>query len=236
MRIAVCDDNAIDREIVCSMLKECCSEADIQLDLAVYSTGLVLVDDVVDGEWFDVIFLDIYMDDDLGIDIAHRLRDQNYDGEIVFLTASADFAIDGYKVSAAGYILKPLSIEKLNDVLTRVSRNIHEETYAIRQRSALIRVPLSEIMYVESNNNRCILHRSNGTDYTIYKRLGQIEEELTDKRFLRCAQSYIVNMDYVQSVDKMFHLTTGEVVLIRQRSLKAIKETYFNYMKERRRS
>ena len=233
MRIAVCDDNPIDRGIVCSLLEQVFAndEALAETSLEAYDNGLVLLDEVRDGEWFDVILLDIYMQGHLGIDVAHRLRAIGYDGAIVFLTATSDFAIDGYEVSAAGYIVKPATVERLTEVLGRVNKVMREKSYSVRQRSALKRIPLAEISFIESSNNKCILHRSNGEAYNIYKRLDKSEEELAgDDRFLRCAQSFIVNMDYISQVDKSFYLTTGDIVLIRQRSLKAIQQTYYNYI------
>jgi DNA-binding LytR/AlgR family response regulator len=79
---------------------------------------------------------------------------------------------------------------------------------------------------VESRNNVCILHCSNGREYTIYKKLSEIETQLGDSRFLRCHQSYLVNMSYIAKADKQFELTTGDVVLIRQRNQKEIRSIY----------
>lgn len=232
MRIAICDDSSLDREIICDMLRSVFSESQMTPELAPYESGINLADDIQDGVWFDVIFLDIYMTDHLGIDIAHKLRSIGYDGEIVFLTASSEFAVDSYDVNAAGYILKPISFDKLTRVVEKISKNFDERTYAVRQRSSVVRVPLTEILYVESSNTKCILHRTDGTDYIIYKKLDEIELELGDKRFLRCHQSYLVNMDHVKQVDKAFHLTTGEMVLIRQRNLKSIRQNFLDYAAE----
>lgn len=230
MRIAICDDNDIDREIAREMLERGFGALGMSPEIGVYSDGVVLIDDIRDGDWYDIIFLDIFMEKMLGIDVAHRLRELGYDGEIVFLTASADFAIPGYDVSAAGYIVKPIDENKLRELLKRVTRTISESTYAIRKRSVMIRVPLGEIMYVESSNSKCILHRSDGNCFNIYKKLDEIEAELKDRRFLRCSQSYIVNMDHVVKIDKSFELKNGEIVLIRQKSLKAIQEAYAEYI------
>ena len=236
MRIAVCDDNEIDREIVCTLLQRVFEEDSVQPApaLEAYENGLVLLDDIRDGDWFYIILLDIYMQDHLGIDVARKLREAHYTGAIIFLTASSDFAIDGYDVEAAGYILKPATVERLSEVLTRVIRAIEERSYPVRRRNAMHRVPLREILYIESVNNRCILHRQNGESYNIYKRLDEIESELSDPRFLRCSQSFIVNMDYIIKVDRSFYLTTGDIVLIRQRSLKSIQQAYYDYLASNR--
>lgn len=236
MRIAICDDSALDRDIIQELVTYSFSQAQLHAELVPYDSGINLIDDIQDGMEFDIVFLDIYMDDHLGIDVARRLRQLDYPGEIVFLTASPDFAIDGYDVAAAGYILKPISVEKLNNIIDRIARNFDEHTYTIRQRSKVVRLPLRDILYAESSNNKCILHRTDGTDYTVYKKLDEIEAELNDKRFLRCSQSYLVNMDHIRQADKSFLLTSGDVVLIRQRDLRAIRQTYLDYAAEKKRS
>lgn len=229
MRIAICDDSPFDRELIRDLLRRYFSGVQSRPDLVFYDSGINLVYDLQEGGWFDAVLLDIYMNDHLGIDIARQLRQEGFRGEIVFLTASPDFAVDSYDVTAAGYLLKPISYEKLVRVMDRITRGLDEGTYAVRQRSRVIRVPLGEILFVESSNSKCILHRSDGTDYTIYKRLDEIQAGLNDPRFLRCHQSYLVNMDHVQQVDKQFILSSGDAVLIRQRDLKSIRQAYLTY-------
>ena len=86
-------------------------------------------------------------------------------------------------------------------------------------------------MYVESHNSQCILHQVGKKTYTIYKKLGEIEQELTAPCFLRCHQSFLVNMNYIKAVDKDFTLTNDEVVLIRKKELKELRQAYFDYKK-----
>ena len=112
MHIAVCDDSAFDRELIVELLHIYFAQKPFQYKLAQYNSGINLVCDVEDGCWFDIIFLDIYMNGLLGIDAAHKLRALGFDGAIIFLTASADFAVDSYDVAAAGYLLKPHSFDK----------------------------------------------------------------------------------------------------------------------------
>ncbi len=230
MRVAICDDTPIDREIMMDLLHDYAIQKGIPIEIVEYERGMDLLYDMEDGSWFDLIMLDIYLGDTLGIHVAHRLREMQYNRSIVFLTASPEFAIDSYDVHADGYILKPHGYTKLSKVMDYITRNMDISVYQIRQRSTIIHIPLHEILYIESNNSKCILHRSTGKDYVIYKTLNQIEQELNDKRFLRSHQSYLVNMDYIQQVDKQFHLTTGDTVGIRQRTLKAVRQAYLDYV------
>ena len=92
MKIAICDDNSLDRELICDLLRVYFSEKPFTLEIAHFENGINLL--------HDIIFLDIYMDSLLGIDVAKQLRDRDYRGEIVFVTASSDYAVDGYEVQA----------------------------------------------------------------------------------------------------------------------------------------
>lgn len=229
MNIAICDDSFLDRELFIYLLESYFSDKTIAHNIDEYENGIQLLYEVEDGRAYDVIFLDIFMEKILGIEVAKRLRKLNYNGQIIFLTASSDFAVDSYEVNASGYLLKPLNYEKLSSVIDRTINNIQANTYHIRRRNSFIIVPYDEILYVESNNSKCILHRFGGTNYVIYKKLGQIEDELNDERFLRSHQSYLVNMDYIVQVNRQFELVTGESVLIRQRNLKEIRSIYLDY-------
>ncbi len=230
MRIAICDDDKLDRDIIRELLQLYLEEKSIACEISEYEGGRNLIYEVQDGGFFDLVILDIYMEDMLGIDVARRLRELRYGGEIVFLTTSSAYAVDGYEVGAAGYLLKPHSYRKLSATMDRVLQDAAVQAYYVHNRSAVIRIPHSEILYVESSNTKCLLHRTDGTVYTVYKRLDQVEAELGDPRFLRCHQSYLVNMNEVQEADREFVLTSGDVVPIRQRGLREIRQAYLDYI------
>lgn len=229
MQIAVCEDNEIHRDIMEHFLNRYASERSLSFALVPYKYGRSFLCDIENGAYFDVTFLDIYMEDAMGNEIAHKLRKMGYQGEIVFLTASPDFALESYDVDAGGYLLKPLDYEKFRRVMDRVTRNIAPNTYQIRQRSTVTKVFYHEILYVESSNSKCMLHTSSGRVYTLYKTLNTIETELGDRRFLRCHQSFLVNMDYIRQVGKQFTLANGEIIPIRQRGVRPVRQAYMDY-------
>lgn len=230
MRIAVCEDNEIHRDIMEHLLNRYSSERSISFEFVPYEYGINFLYDMEEGAYFDIVFLDIYMEDTMGNEIAHQLRAMGYQGEIVFLTASPDFAIESYDVDASGYLLKPLDYEKLKMVMDRITRNIAPSTYQIRQRTTVTKVVYHEILYIESSNSKCILHTESGGAYTIYKTLNTIEKELGDRRFLRCHQSFLVNMDHIKQIEKQFLLSNGDVVPIRQRGVKLVRQAYMDYI------
>lgn len=229
MRIAICEDNEIHRDIIKNMLNRYSSERSIPFDCVPYEYGMNFLYDMEEGAYFDVSLLDIYMEDSMGNEIAQKLRVMGYQGKIVFLTASPDYAIESYDVAADGYLLKPLVYEKFKMVMDRIAQGIEPCTYWIRQRTTVTKVLYHEILYIESQNSKCILHTASGAAHIVYKPLNLIEKELGNRRFLRCHQSFLVNMDHIKQIGKHFLLFNGDIVPIRQRDLKQIRQVFMDY-------
>ena len=162
-----------------------------------------LLYDIQEGVDYNLIFLDIIMDELNGSDVAYKIRETD---------------------------TKPLSRTKAFSILDKVINIYETQKYPIHKNSAITYVPIDKILYVESDNSRCILHQKDGDCCTVYKKLDTIQAELPSSHFLRCHKSFLVNMDYIQSVDKEFTLVTGDVVAIRQRSLKDIRAQYLEYI------
>ena len=231
MRLAICDDNDLERDLLHNLLQKYFSETSVRCEFTLYDRGSNLYYDVAEGIEYDIIFLDLFMGDSFGINIAQKLRDISYRGKIIFCTVSADYALESYQVYASGYILKPYSLDDIRQTLDRFMPEYQCNSYQIKQKSKIVYIPLNEIMYVESNNTKCTLHMTDNREYNVYKKLKEIEIELNDPRFLRCHQSYLVNMNYVREADDVFLLQNGEKILIRNKSKKEIQQKVMDYKK-----
>lgn len=230
IHIAICDDSDIERAILNEFVANYCTKHNISCQCAQYERGDTLYYDINDGAWFDLIFLDIYMERWLGIDAARRLRAISYTGLIVFCTTALDFAPESFEVDASGYMLKPYDMEHFSRLMDRVVQKIEDGTYCIKTRAQVLRVPYGEILYAESRNSQCIIHLTQGREYTVYKKLGDIQAELNDARFLRCHQSYLVNMEHIREAGEQFVLDSGDTVLIRKKEHKEICRQYLDFL------
>lgn len=104
MRLAICDDDDLERNLLHSLLKKYFLETSVRCEFTLYDRGTNLYYDVMEKTEYDIIFLDLFMGDSFGMSIAQKLRDIPYRGKIVFCTASADYALESYDVYASGYI------------------------------------------------------------------------------------------------------------------------------------
>lgn len=229
-KIVICEDSEIDREILKHVLKQYFEDINRKAEIVEYTSGDALLADVEEGYLdAEVLFLDIYMKGLNGMETAHKLRDIRSRVPIIFLTASPDFAIESYEVRAAGYLLKPFDEGKLRKLLSRILQTECKRRIAVKV-GRQHRYPYTdEILFIESNGHSAILHMKDGSAIVTIEKLGDLEKRIDEDRFLRCNQSYLVNMDYISDADTDFILTDGTRIPIRVRGRKDVLENYNKY-------
>lgn len=233
IRIAICDDMSRDRQELRSILERELVKRDVSAVCFEYESGEAFLeekDSTIAG--FQLIFLDIYMADLNGLEVARRLRDGGCLATIIFLTVTPDFAPEGYEVEAAGYLLKPLNRDKLCRRLEHFLERESHNMLTLRSGANIFNVPMADILYIESNRNVLTIHTTK-ENIPFYGRLNDIALQLPSHAFLRCHQSFLVNMDRVFAVKDSFCMENGEEVPIRVRERKAVRETYFRYITEK---
>lgn len=182
----------------------------------------------------DIIFLDIMMPLLSGMDTAREIRQRDKAVKIVFLTSSPEYALESYSVKASGYILKPVSDEKLSEVLNDCNAALKEEPEHLLLKSihGYHKIYLHVIEYIEAQNKRVVFFLKSGQSLMITEPLYSFENKLLAKDgFFKCHRSYIVSMLYVNS----FSLTditmkSGCRIPIARGSGKAFQDAYFSYM------
>jgi DNA-binding LytR/AlgR family response regulator len=235
MNIAICDDVEMERGILRYMLEELLSQRDEDIHIIEYGSGeAVLADFTVEEVRFSLIFLDIYMSGITGVETARRLRASGCKSHLVFLTTSPDFAIEGYEVDAAGYLLKPVREEMLQNLFDRILLPVHRQQVGLKCGREYRYIYLDEVLWAESKNHTVYIHLLDGTVIDLRGKLDEIQTLLDSDSMLRCHQSYLVNMVYVTNVDENgFQMQDGSHVPIRVRSRHQITDAYHQWFLSR---
>lgn len=229
-KIIICDDVEMERQMLHELLLLYFEETKDDVTILEYESGESLLADIEEGYLeADLLFLDIYMKEMNGMEVARRLRETNHNGPIVFLTASRDFAIESYEVQASGYILKPFDVEKIRELTGRLLKREQRRRVEIRSKRQYRYPYIDEIMYAESEAHMIWIHLRDGSEIVAQEKLGDLEERISERRFLRCHQSYLVNMDYIRDAEDGFVLKNGTNIPIRVRGRKEILESYHEY-------
>lgn len=148
----------------------------------------------------DILLLDIEMDGMNGIELARTVRARDKAVQLVFITGFPDFISEGYEVSALHYLMKPVSQEKLNEVLERAADNIarSEKRLCVTFERETEYIPLSKIHYIEAQKQYVLIYTAAKT-YRMKASLSDILAGL-DEYFFRCQRSFLVNLREIMRI------------------------------------
>lgn len=166
-----------------------------------------------------------------GIDTSKILRKFGYTGAIIFLTESEDFALESFEVEPLNYILKGgQSYEKLERVLMRAVTDCEknfDKKIIIHDKGAKKILNLDSIMYIESISKKLIIYNNLGEVCIINHTLNEIIVKLEQYGFVRCHKSYIVNINYIMSFNKLQCVLKSNIIIpIGRRYAKVFKTKF----------
>jgi two-component system LytT family response regulator len=224
MKFVIIDDEEKHRNLIKSILKEdknllCLGEADC------VAKGLALVEATSP----DLVLLDIDMPDGTGFDLLKSIS--TIDFLVVFVTAYDEFAIKAFKFSALDYLLKPIDPEELL-LAVQKAQKVQQQSQNQLQLAALLSnvesfshqvkklvlkdsdniyiVSTQEILYLQADNNYTSFFLTKDRKIVVSKTLKEYEQLLENNGFFRIHQSYLINLAYLQRIDKR---DGGSVVL-----------------------
>lgn len=230
MRVAICDDLEADRKHVLNLLSQFSKEESITFETYEFENGERLLKSFK-NQYFDIVFLDIYMTGDKGIDIAKNIKEMYPEVIIIFTTTSKEFAIESYALNVEGYIVKPISYKQFHSTLKK---------YCIKFKEALsyitvikdkipIDVYLNTISYIEIYSRQCVIHTTNGNIDTKTP-INSISDYLLKNKFFKVGRSCIINFKFVSDFKgSYFLMNSGEKIPISLRNKSICKQAFYEY-------
>lgn len=229
LNIAICDDEEIQRREIVGMLKNIISLDFMNLKIYEFKSGEEVIFCSIS---FDVILLDIKLDNVNGIEVAKKIRDRNSKTNIIFITAYKEYVFDAFDVRAFNYILKPIDENRLKKIIKLALLESKEDKFIIAKTSSeSIKIFYNDIMYIESQGRKVKIH----TTYDVieyYYKISEIEKELSLSNFFRCHKSFIVNFMYVERyTSKYIILKNSEEIYISKYRLNDFSKAFMYYLK-----
>lgn len=210
IKCLVVDDEPLALELVCNFVnKTGFLELEAKFDSALDALSFINTNSV------DLIFLDIQMADLTGMELARVLegrKDKN-SPKIIFTTAYNQFAIEGYKVDALDYLLKPFGYEEFLNASQKAlkyfeqksesNNSISEEYLFLKVEYQLVKVMLKDIILVEGYKDYVKVHLE-GKDSPLLSltTLKHMEELLPEHQFMRVHRSFIISLEHIKSISK----------------------------------
>ena len=186
-------------------------------------------------ESFDIVFLDIIMQELDGMKTAQIFREKASDKVLIFVSSSREYVFEAYDVEAFQYLLKPVEGRKLKSVLRKAVLKTEKRTQEFiivsrdRQKKKLF---LDDIYYFEIKGRMVDVHGPEGI-FTYYEQIGELEDKLRDKGFFRCHKSYLINLKYVDVYNRQeVILENGETIVIAKRRYEEFCQNVLKVMRE----
>ena len=216
-----------------------------QLELVATCRSACEAQAIIQNEHIDLIFVDINMPDMNGLDFVRSLTHNYY---IIFTTAHSEFALEGFKLNAIDYLLKPFSYDEFTKATQKVvslvdlvkrcraaesaaaqaeAEEADQDCISVKADYKTQLVKIVDIVYLESAGEYVRLHIEGGQTITTLFRLKNMEALLPANSFLRVHRSYIVNLKRISSYTKgRIFLDNGEYIPLGEN----YKERFFNFL------
>lgn len=229
--VAICDDTEEERLQAAEYAGRFFDREGIEVHIDTYAGGRELLES---GREYDLYLLDVLMPGMSGIDAAQALAEDKDHPVVVFITSSLESAVEGYRVEAAGFILKPVEEESFWSTMERVVRRrlgVKKAVLSLVHNRVNVELPLERLAWFENRLHRVFVKLTDGEVLSVNQKLSELQLVLEPhSQFLRCHQSYLVNLDYVDKLeDSCFYMRDGQMIPISRNFYKQSKNAYYHY-------
>lgn len=200
IRIAIVEDDGKYRDEIAEYLQRYARENQVLFDIRTFGDGDAIVDQYPTD--FDILLMDIELPLLSGMEASQEIRKYDQDVEIIFITNSPHYAIQGYRVGALDYILKPVNYYAFSQTLSRAleRKNLKKEHYVmVSVRGGRQKLSVRRIRYIEVQDHDLTIHTLDG-DIQAKGTIREMEEELRDQGFFHCNKGYLINLALVDGI------------------------------------
>lgn len=183
----------------------------------------------------DIVFLDIELQGENGIDIAKEINRINSNIYIVFATAYSQYAVDAFTVNAFDYILKPFEDERIIETVEKLRREVKPKrlpgVITAWKDDRMVVLPPDEIVYFCISDEKTVIKSLRG-EYTVPLTLSSLENKLESLGFMRTHKSFVVNLKYIKEIIPWFNHTYVLVMDQYEKDEVPVSRTYMKKFKE----
>lgn len=233
MRIAICDDEKQIRSNIIDLIKPHFSNNN-DCEICEFYCGEELINDYNSGQRFDILFLDVEMQEKNGIETAKEIRKTDDNIIIIFITSHIDYVFDTFRVNAFQFLKKPIIKEDFDNDFIR-ALNAYKKNhymYEIRYKNEINVVDVKDITFIEVFNHSVFVH----CNLTNYQKSGKLKDEITSLEqfgFVQCHKSILVNMSHIKNVNEnTLTLKNNTNLIISKKYRKVLIETFNKYLSE----
>ena len=234
IKIAFCDDDMEVLHQMNELLDSYRVERNEDITYAAFQSPFELLTEIEKGIRPDILFLDVVMPGQNGMDVAKEIRQYDTNMKIIFLTSSPEFAVESYSVGAYFYQLKPIweeSFFRLMDSVLAECEKKKKNSLILRSKDGITRIDLQQLEYCEVLGRKLLFHLENGAVLESAGSLDDLAGQLMQySNFFRPHRSFLVNMEYIQNISsRSIKMVNDAEIPIPHGKCSEIKNTYMEY-------
>ena len=234
IKIAFCDDDMEVLHQMNELLDRYRVERNEDITYAAFQSPFELLTEIEKGIRPDILFLDVVMPGQNGMDVAKEIRQYDTNMKIIFLTSSPEVAVESYSVGAYFYQLKPIweeSFFRLMDAVLAECEKKKKNSLILRSKDGITRIDLQQLEYCEVLGRKLLFHLENGAVLESAGSLDDLAGQLMQySNFFRPHRSFLVNMEYIQNISsRSIKMVNDAEIPIPHGKCSEIKNTYMEY-------
>lgn len=204
INIAVCDGSRTITNHLEKLIASASQNLSINVNCNVFSDSVSLLKNIRIGNMYDLIFLDTEMPGMNGIETAKVLRTMGLSVLIIYMSSHENHIKDLIATEPIYFLSKPIEVSEFAYAFAFAVKRLTEKplNFTFMYKKEYFKLPLNDIQYFESSNRLIHIHTANDSAF-FYGKLNDIEAQLalTHRHFLRVHQSYLVNFDYIYTLN-----------------------------------
>lgn len=243
LRTFIVDDEPLARDELSYLLKR-----SRQVEIVGQADCLEMALDKLNTIDIDVMFLDIQLGEESGIELASMLNELEYPPIIVFATAYDEYALKAFELNAADYLLKPFDENRVLHTVEKLLKlsGDHEPTISLSSRpkpylserteklaitvdEKIVLVNVQDILFIGTNEGKTII-ATKRNQYAVTDSLVTFERRLLNTSIIRVHRAYLVNINFIEEIEPWFNSTynlimsDGEKVPVSRTYIKELKQ------------
>lgn len=233
MHVAICDDHPTDGAWLAEIIADFAAQHRLNIRVSRFCNAEDMLS-AARREAFTHYFLDIIMPGMDGIAAAQRIRAEDSEARLVFLSSSNEYAYQSYRVEAFDYLLKPAEPQQVHELLNRLlaDQENDQDFISIQKGRGFMRIPVAQLSHLEVNQKRLYFYMVDGCVRQLAGTLAEYEQELLSRpEFVKIHRSYIVNLQQVsQLLPEGCVLLSGKSLPISRLLYNKVRQKYMSYL------
>ena len=230
--IAICDDEAAERENMEMMCRASCEErkhSEGTPDIHVFSSGKEIT---ASSEDYDILLLDIEMPKQDGIGIKEYFEKKRKQTRIIFTTSHKERVLEAFGKNVVSFLVKPLCKESFQKVMEKTLSDICGQILEIEENGETFMIPVKQIKYIEAQDKYTLTVTETG-EHLMRRTMKFWENTLPCQDFVRIHKSYLVNLEYFDKKGDEVRLDKGKIVRISRLKKNMIMEKYKEFLRRK---